>query len=73
MKARLIAIGLLALAAVQLQSRTAQACIKFDRTAEMMLIDDAIASDKTPHPRKAVLRALRKDLTRPACRPVAAG
>ncbi len=60
---RLIAIGLQALAAVQLQGGPAQACAKFDRTAEMTLIDDAIASDKTPDPRKAVLRALRKKMS----------
>lgn len=60
---RLIATGLLALAAVQLQPNLAQACVKFDRSAEMTLIDDAIASDKTPEPRKAVLRALRKEMS----------
>ena len=59
----LIAIGLLALAAVQLQPKAAQACIKPDRAAELTLIDDAIASDKTPDPRKAVLRALRKEMS----------
>src|SRR5581483_1514092 len=60
---RLIAIGLLALAAVQLQPKPAQACVKFDRAAEMTLIDDTIASDKTPDARKAVLRALRKEMS----------
>jgi len=60
---RLIAIGLLALAAVQLQPNPAQACIKFDRTAEMTLVDDAIASYKTPAARKAMLRALRKEMS----------
>jgi len=58
---RLIAIGLLTLAAVQLQPKPAQACV--DRTAEMTLIDGTIASDRTPEPRKAVLRALRKEMS----------
>ena len=60
---RLIAICLLALAAVQLQPTAVQACVKFDRAAELTLIDDAIASDQTPDPRKAVLRALRKEMS----------
>lgn len=59
---RLIAIGFLAVAASAQQPGAAQACIKFDRAAEMALIDDAIVSDKTPAPQKAVLRALRKEI-----------
>ena len=59
---RLIAIGLLALAAVQLQPKPAQACIKFDRAAEIALIDEAIEAPKTPASDRAVLHALRKEM-----------
>jgi len=59
---RLIAIGFLALGASAQQPRAAQACLKFDRAAEMALIDQAIASDKTPEADKATLRTLRKEM-----------
>src|SRR5947207_1701489 len=59
---RLIAIGLLALAAGHLQPSPAQACIQFDRAAETALIDEMIAADKTAPAQKAVLRALRKEM-----------
>ena len=40
----------------------AEACIKFDRDAEMAIIDEAIAAPKTPEWDKTVLRALRKEI-----------
>jgi hypothetical protein len=60
---RLIVIGLLALAAVQLQPSTAHACITFDRAAELALIDDAIASDSASDQLKRLLRTIRRGLT----------
>src|SRR4051812_44723265 len=59
---RLFAIGLLGLAAAQFHTAAAQACIKFDRTAEKALIDEGIASAKTSEANKAVLRAIRKEI-----------
>ena len=59
---RLIAIALLAVAASQLQPRAAQACIKFDRAAEMALIDKAIASRRTSAANKAALRGYRDEM-----------
>ena len=54
---------LLALAAVQLQPSTARACIAFDRSAELALIDDAIASDSSSDQLKRLLRTIRRGLT----------
>jgi hypothetical protein len=59
---RLLAIGLLGLAAAQFHTTSAQACIKYDRAAELALIDEGIASPKTSEANKAVLRAIRKEI-----------
>ena len=59
---RLLAACLLAAALSQLSAGRAEACIKFDRAAEMALIDDAIAAPKTADPTRAVLRAIRKEI-----------
>lgn len=59
---RIFAVAAFALAASQFQVGTAHACIKYDRGAEMALIDEAIGSSKTSDPDKAVLRALRKEI-----------
>src|SRR5947199_226478 len=59
---RLIAIGLLALAAGHLQPTAAQACIQFDRAAEMAVINRAIASPRTASKTKAALVELRQQL-----------
>lgn len=62
MTARLLAVCLLAAGLNQLSAVKAEACIKFDRPAEMVLIDEGIASPKTSDSSKAVLRALRKEI-----------
>jgi hypothetical protein len=59
---RLLAACLLVAGLSQLSVGRAEACIKFDRAAEMALIDDAIAAKTTSDPKKAVLRALRKEM-----------
>lgn len=59
---RLLMLALLGLSAGQLSAGSAQACIRFDRPAEMALIDGAIAAPETPDWNKAVLRALRKEM-----------
>jgi hypothetical protein len=58
----LVAASLLALGLMNFSADKASACIKFDRGAEMALLDEAIASSKTSEPNKAVLRALRKEI-----------
>src|SRR5262245_19600999 len=58
----LIAIGFLAAAASAQQPRAAQACIKFDRAAEMALIDQAIASDKTSEADRTTLKAYKTEI-----------
>ena len=58
---RLLAAGLLALAATQLPT-AAQACIKFDRAAEMAVINRAIAAPRTAAKTKAALTELREQL-----------
>jgi len=59
---RLLAAGLLAAGLSQLSVMRAEACIKFDRAAEMALIDEGIAAKTTSEPSKAVLRAIRKEI-----------
>jgi hypothetical protein len=59
---RLLAAGLLAAGLSQLSVVQAEACIKFDRAAEMALIDAGIAADATSEAHKAVLRAIRKEI-----------
>jgi hypothetical protein len=59
---RLLAVGLLAAGLSQLSVVEAEACIKFDRAAEMALIDEGIAAKTTSEPTKAVLRAIRKEI-----------
>jgi len=58
---RLLAVGLLALAATQLPT-AAQACIKFDRAAEMAVINRAIASPRTATRTRTALAELRQQL-----------
>ena len=58
----LIAIGFLAVAASALDPGAAQACIKFDRAAEMALIDQAIVSDKTSEVDRATLKAFKTEI-----------
>ena len=57
---RLLAAGLLAVGLSQFSVGKAEACIKFDRAAEMALIDEGIAAKTTSEPSKAVLRAIRR-------------
>lgn len=59
---RLIAIGFLALGASVQQPGAAQACTKFDRAAEMALIDQAIAADKTSEADRATLKAFKAEI-----------
>jgi hypothetical protein len=59
---RLAAVALLALAASQLHVGSAQACIKFDRAAEMVLIEQAIASPATSEANRTELKALRSEI-----------
>lgn len=59
---RLLAAGLLAAGLCQLSTAKAEACIKYDRAAEMAAIDDGIAATTTSDPNKAVLRAIRKEM-----------
>src|SRR5882724_4911584 len=58
----LAAVALLALAASQLWAGSAQACIKFDRTAEITLINEAIAAQDTSDANKAALSSARTKL-----------
>jgi len=55
----LAAVTLLALVASQLHVSGAQACIKFDRTAETVLINEAIAAQDTSDANKAALSSAR--------------
>jgi len=59
---RLIAIAAFTLAAIQFHTGQARACIKYDRVAEMALIDAAIKSENTPAAYKTTLASLRKDI-----------
>lgn len=62
-------LALLALAASQLHTGAAQACIKFDRAAEMALIDKAIAAPGTSDTNKAALKSARTKLVALAGKP----
>jgi hypothetical protein len=59
----LFGVGLLALAATQLLPTAAQACIKFDRAAEMAVINRAIAAPRTASRTKTALLELRQQLS----------
>jgi len=59
---RLFAAALLAVCFIHAQTNTASACIKFDRGAEMALIDEAIASPQTPAENKSALKAFRAEI-----------
>lgn len=59
--ARLLAICVFGLGAVA-QTGTAEACIKYDRVAEVRTIDRAIASPETSAAQKAELKSLRQKM-----------
>ena len=60
---RLLAICLLGAGSSQIVTGAAHACIKFDRGAEIALIDEAIMSPATPDAKKAALKAYRIEMT----------
>src|SRR5690242_20186685 len=59
---RFCAASMLATAMLSLQAGSAAACIRFDRAAEMALIERAIASSRTPNSKKQRLRELKDEI-----------